>query len=114
MHSTTIYKLPCASIHTSPFMGMLGRLRRLLMKKDPFPLMLLQLSETAVVFCLGVFSPKAYQKKKKKKASVPIKMSLIWCAKSVLELTLRLHLHQQCDIAYTNLILPCLGDESNL
>jgi len=47
-------------------------------------------------------------------AAVPIKMFLIWCAKSMLELTLRLHLHQQCDIAYTNLILPCLGDESNL
>lgn len=90
-------------------MGMLGKaaqLRpRVCMKKDPFPLMLLQLSEMLVGF---------FPQGQPKEAAVPIKMFLIRCAKSVLELTLRLHLHQQCNIAYTNLILPCLGDESNL
>jgi len=49
-----------------------------------------------------------------KEAALPIKIFFIQCAKPTLELTLLLHLHQQCDIPYTNLILPCLGDESNL
>lgn len=93
-------------------MGMLGKaaqLRpRVCMKKDPFPLMLLQLSETLVVWFFF------FSQGQPKEAAVLIKMFLIWCAQSVLELTSCLHLHQQCDIAYTNLILPCLGDESNL
>lgn len=71
--------------------------------------MLLQLPETVLLFSFFFF-PQGQAKE----AAVPIKTLLIQCAKAMSELTLCLHLHQQCDIAYTNLILPCLVDESNL
>lgn len=75
--------------------------------KKLFHLILQQLSETLYFFFF-------FFQGQPKEAALPIKIFFIQCAKPTLELTLLLHLHQQCDIPYTNLILPCLGDESNL